>query len=109
VDFQNFNHFPWAARPREVPFHAKFGPVRFCRFDVYWIQRDRSSLIISSASLLIEERACAMVQHHDFISSASCGIFIDLFLKQRSNKESFNNIVHHNAITRGQYGFIFKK
>ena len=35
--------------------------------------------------------------------------FIDLFSKLRSNKESFNNIVHHRAIKRGQYGLISKK
>ena len=35
--------------------------------------------------------------------------FIDLFSKQRSNKESFNNIVHHRAITISQYCFISKK
>ena len=40
-----------------------------------------SSLIISSTSLLIEERACAKVQKRNFISSASCGIFIDLFFE----------------------------
>ena len=40
-----------------------------------------SSLIISSASLLIEERACAKVQKRTFISSASCGKFIDLFFE----------------------------
>ena len=28
---------------------------------------------------------------------------------RRSNKESFNNIVHHRAIKRGQYGLISKK
>ena len=35
-----------------------------------------SSLIISSASLLTEERACAKVQKCNFISSASWDIFI---------------------------------
>ena len=45
-----------------------------------------SSLIISDASLLIEELACTKVQKRNFISSASCGKFIDLFLKLRSNK-----------------------
>ena len=40
-----------------------------------------SSLIISNTSLLIEERACAKVQKRNFISSASCGIFIDLFFE----------------------------
>ena len=47
-----------------------------------------SSLIISSASLLFEERACAKVQKRNFISSASCGKFIDLFSKLRSNKKA---------------------
>ena len=37
------------------------------------------------------------------------GIFIDFFSKLRSNKESFNNIVHHRAINKGQYGLISKK
>ena len=60
-----------------------------------------NSLLISSVSLLIEE--------HDFISSASCGIFIDLFSKLRSHKESFKNIVHHRAVNRGQYGLMSKK
>ena len=59
-----------------------------------------SSLVVSSASLLIEERTCEKVQKRNFICSASCGIFIDLFSKLRSNKESFNNIVHHRAIFR---------
>ena len=39
---------------------------------------------ISSASLLIEERACAKIQKRNFISSPSCGIFIDLFSKQKA-------------------------
>ena len=38
---------------------------------------------ISSASLLIEPCACAKVQKRNFISSASCGIFKDLFSKLR--------------------------
>ena len=33
----------------------------------------------------------------------------DLFSKLRSNKESFNNIVHLKAINRGQYGLISTK
>ena len=41
------------------------------------------------------------IQKSNFISSASYGIFIDLFLKLRSNNESFNNIVRHRA--RDQY------
>ena len=60
-----------------------------------------SSLIISSTLLLIE------VQKRNFISCASCGIFTDLFSKLRSNKEGFENIVHHRAINRGQYGLFF--
>ena len=52
------------------------------------------SLIISRASMLIVERACAKVQKRNFIFSTSCGKFIELFLKLRSNKESFKNIVH---------------
>ena len=32
-----------------------------------------------------------------------------LFSKLRSNKESFNNIVHHRALKRGQYGLISKR
>ena len=63
-----------------------------------------SSLIIFSALLLIEE-----VQKRNFISRALCGKFIDLFSKQRSNKESFKNIVHHRAINRGQSGLNSKK
>ena len=51
-----------------------------------------SPLIISSASLLIEEPISAKVQKRNFISSATCGIILDLFKKLRSNKESFNNI-----------------
>ena len=43
-----------------------------------------SSLIISSASLLIEERARAMVQKRNLISRASCGKFIDLFSKLKA-------------------------
>ena len=66
-------------------------------------------LIISSALLLIVERARAKVQNHNFIASASCGIFTDLFSKLRSNKESCNNFVHHRGINRGQYGLISKK
>ena len=68
-----------------------------------------SSLIISIDSLLIQNHACAKVQKGNFISSASCGKFIDLFSKLRSSKESFKNIVHHRAIKRGQYGLISKK
>ena len=45
----------------------------------------------------------------NFISGASCGIFIDLFSKMRCNTETFKDIVHHRAINRGQYGPIFKK
>ena len=30
-------------------------------------------------------------------------------LENDDNKESFNNIVHHRAINRGQYGLISKK
>ena len=56
-----------------------------------------SSLIMYSASLLIEKRACAKVQKRN----EACGIFLDLFSKLMSYKESFNNIVHHRAITRG--------
>ena len=47
-----------------------------------------SSLIISSASLIFEKHACAKVQKRNFISSASCGKFIDLFSKLRSNKKA---------------------
>ena len=68
-----------------------------------------SSLIISSTSSLIEEQACPKVQKRSFISSASCGIFIDLFSKLRSSKEIFKYIVNHRAINRGQYGLISKK
>ena len=32
------------------------------------------------------------------ISSASCGLFIDLFSKLITNNLSFNNILHHRAI-----------
>ena len=67
-----------------------------------------SSLIISIAELLIEERTCAKFQKCDSMSSASCVIFIDLLSKPKSNKESFNS-VHHKASNRGQYGLIAKK
>ena len=68
-----------------------------------------SLLIMYSASLLIEVRACIKFQKRNFISSTSCGIFKDLFSKLRSSKESFKTIVHHRAINRGQYGLISKK
>ena len=36
-------------------------------------------------------------------------LHVALFSKLRSNRKSFNNIVHHKAINRGYYGFISKK
>ena len=68
-----------------------------------------SSLIIHSASLLIEERICTKVKKRNFFLNTSCGIFTNLFSKLRSSKESYKNIVHHKAINRGQYGLISKK
>ena len=38
---------------------------------------------------------CTKVKKRNFIASPPCGIVVDLFLKLRSNKESFKNIVHH--------------
>ena len=46
----------------------------------------------------------------NFISSASCGKFIDLFSKLSNNKESFKYIVHHRVRALWcQYGLISKK
>ena len=56
-----------------------------------------SSLIISNASLLIEERPYTKVKKRNFISSSSCGI--DIFSKLRGNNEICKNIVHHRPLT----------
>ena len=37
--FWQFINLPWG----DVRSHTKFGPDRFCRFDVYWIQTDRQT------------------------------------------------------------------
>ena len=71
-------------------------------------ENEVSLLIISCGLLIIEKRAGAEVQKRYFISSASYCIFINLFSKLRSNKESFKDIVHHRPINRGQYGLFLR-
>ena len=39
LKFQSFINLPWS----QVRSHTKFGPDRFSRFDVYWIQTDKKT------------------------------------------------------------------